>query len=286
MYRAAGLKQKLIFAAAALLWGALQHLQAQTAGSGLKISELFPRAQTDCPEWFEITNTSSLPLDLKGCKYGDADDTCVITNQDVAVQPGGFAVLTKDNVLFSAKYPAITAVVQPLRWHAIDNYHDTMVVWDSAGSLQESVGWDYRWFDGWTSQSLARVSFEKSGLARDAWVVAVNASPGQPNSEAAWRADGASLDIGPIPFTPNSDGKDDYLSIRLSFPASATVLVSIYGFDGRKYLDLQQPLLPQVLWNGTSASGGIVPAGPFYVVMEVNDSGRRQVIRRKGILWR
>jgi hypothetical protein len=286
MYRAIVPKQKLAFASAMVLWWLFCTTCGQAPGSSIRINEIFPRAQTDCPEWFELANISSLPVNLKNWKYGDQDDSCGITNLDLELPANGFAVLTKDKPLFLTRYPACPMVIQPLRWHALDNYHDTMYVWDSSGVLQEGAGWDYRWFDSWTDQSLARVSFVKSGLASDAWVVSVRASPGQPNAEAAWRGNGAALDIGPVPFTPNGDGTDDFLSIRISVPASASALVSIYGFDGRKYLDLPHPLSQQFLWNGIIAGGMAAPAGPFFVIAEISGNGSRQVIRKKGILWR
>jgi hypothetical protein len=286
MYRATILKQKLRRATAITLCCCCLPSYAQAPNSAIAINELFTRVQADCPEWIEIANISSVAFNLKNWKFGDQDDTCVITSLDYIISPGRFVVLTKDKTLFSKKYPAAQAALQPLRWHALDNYHDTMYVWDGTGVVQECVGWDYRWFDGWTNQSLSRVSFVKSGMAKDAWVVAVRPSPDQPNSEVLWRAEGASVEIGPIPFTPNGDGKDDILSIRLAIPASATVALSVYGFDGRKYFDFQQPLSAQELWNGKSTGGGDMPVGPFFVVFEVSDNSSRQIIRKKGILWR
>jgi hypothetical protein len=233
-----------------------------------------------------LANTSGAPVNLRNWNYGHPDDTCLVSASDFVIPAGGFAVLTRDKALFSSKYPAVSLVVQAARWKAMDNYHDTLFIWDSAGVLQESAGWDSRWFASWSNQSLARVSFSTSGLVKQAWVVAAAPSPGQPNSETLWRADGASLDIGPIPFTPNNDGKDDYLSIRMSLPASAAAVVSVYGFDGRKYLDLPQPPSAQYLWNGTLASGAAAPVGPFFVVAEITNNGTKQVIRKKGVLWR
>jgi hypothetical protein len=258
------------------------------ADSGLCISELFPRAQADCPEWLELANTSDAPVNLRNWKYGHTDDTCLVSASDFVIPAGGYAVLTKDKAFFSSKYPALTMVVQPVRWKTMDNYHDTLFVWDSSGVLQECAGWDSRWFNSWSNQSLARVSFLKSGCAREAWVVATLPSPGQPNPDAQHRADGATLDLGPVPFTPNNDGKDDFLSIRITFPATASASVSVYGFDGRKYLDLPQPppLTFQYLWNGTLASGAAAPVGPFFVVAEITGNGTKQMIRKKGVLWR
>jgi hypothetical protein len=287
MYRAMVPKQKLAFASATVLWWLFCTACGQAPGSAIRINEVFPRAQTDCPEWLELANCSNASINLKNWKYGHLEDSCLITASDFFVPANGFVVLAKDKVLFSAKFPATNPVIQPVRWRALDNYHDTLYVWDSSGVLCESAGWDSHWFSSWTDQSLARVSFTISGLLPWAWAVAPRASPGQPNPEAAPRASGASLDIGPIPFTPNNDGKDDYLSIKVNPPAGASVNVSIYGFDGRKYFEVPQPLSSQqFLWNGIAAGGRPVPAGPFFVVAEISNNGNRQVIRKKGILWR
>jgi hypothetical protein len=286
MYRAMVPKQKLAFAAAVVLWWFFCTVGAQAPGSAIRINEIFPRAQTDCPEWLELANCSSASVNIKNWKYGHQDDSCLITASDFFVPANGFVVLAKDKALFSAKFPATILVIQPVRWRALDNYHDTLYVWDSSGVLCESAGWDYHWFPSWTDQSLARVSLTISGLLPEACVVASKASPGQPNSEATWRGNSSELDIGPVPFTPNNDGKDDLLSIKLSMPATASATVSIYGFDGRKYLDLPNPLSQQFLWNGIAAGGRAAPAGPFFVVAEISNNGNRQVIRKKGILWR
>jgi hypothetical protein len=131
------------------------------------------------------------------------------------------------------------------------------------------------------------VSFRASGLDRTAWVLSENPTPGDSNPEASWRAaTSASLDIGPIPFTPNNDGKDDYLSIKLMLPPGATGSVAMYGFDGRKYYGIAPVVSPEVLWNGKTGSGAIVPNGPFFVIAEITNNGVKSVMRKKGVLWR
>jgi hypothetical protein len=253
----------------------------------IKISELFPRAAADCPEWFELVNTGGAAVSIGNWHFGHADDTALVMGSEYMVAPGAYIIVTKDKTLFSRKYPALTRVVQPQQWLTMDNYRDTLCLWD-AGSVQcECVCWDYRWFDGWTGQSLERVSLQRSGDNGAAWAIGSSPSPGQPNASAALRdVAAAALDIGPVPFTPNGDAKDDYLSVTLSLPAATTASVSIYGFDGRKYLDLPAAQAGQFLWNGTDMAGHPAPIGPFFVVAEVHGAGQKTVLRKKGVLWR
>jgi hypothetical protein len=253
----------------------------------LKINELFPRAQTDVPEWFEIINSSSMPINMNNWRYGNSESSFPITQEDLVVGPGQFLVVTKDKTLFPRRYPAIGCVCQPDAWHALDNYKDTLCLWNNRGALCETVAYDYAWFDIWTGQSLERVSVAREGTSKTSWVVAPKASPGQPNASGLLRAtETPSLEIGPIPFTPNGDGKDDFLSIRCVLPAAYSAIMAIYGFNGRKYCDVPLGLQPQYLWDGKTSSAISAPIGPFFVVATIKNGAQTMVLRKKGILWR
>jgi hypothetical protein len=253
----------------------------------LKINELFPRAQTDDPEWFELVNSSPMPININNWRYGNSESSFPITQEDIVVGPGQFLVITKDKTLFTRRFPAISCVCQPDAWHALDNYKDTLCLWNNKGALCETVAYNYAWFDNWTDQSLERVSVARDGASNASWVVAFKPSPGQPNATGLLRATQTpSLDIGPIPFTPNNDGKDDFLSIRCVLPAAYTAILAIYGFNGKKYCDVPTGLQPQYLWDGKTSNAGAAPVGPFFVVATIKNGTQTLVLRKKGILWR
>jgi len=260
------------------------HGQNDTA---VKINEIFPRATESCPEWIELFNSGSAPVNLRGWNIGRPGDSSLISAGDATIPAGGFLVVTRDTVQFDAAFPAVRHAVQPQHWHALDNYHDTLVLWDAGVIVCDSAGWNYQWFSAWANQSLSRVSMRVSGFDRTAWALSGNPTPGDSNPEVSWHAvAAASLDIGPLPFTPNNDGRDDYLSIKLMLPPGATGGIAVYGFDGRKYYDVATVVSPEILWNGKTGSGAPVPCGPFFVIAEVNNNGSKSVIRKKGVLWR
>jgi hypothetical protein len=285
MSRANGNKQKLkiLLTGTTLCCAAVFSSYGQN-DSGVRINELFLRATASCPEWLELINTGNMPVNIKGWYVGHSGDSSEISAEDAIIPAAGFLVVAKDSVQFVSAFPAQRHSIQPQHWHSLDNYHDTLMLWSASGTVCDSVGWDYRWFPGWANQSLSRVSMQISGFQRTAWVLSGNPTPGQTNPEVALRAvTSATLDIGPIPFTPNNDGRDDYLSIRLMLPLGATGSVAVYGFDGRKYYEV---VSQEILWNGKTGSGALVPCGPFFVIAEVKNNGRTQIIRKKGILWR
>jgi hypothetical protein len=257
-------------------------------GGAIRVSEIFPRAAPGTPEWLELANTAALPVNLVGWRFGNSEDSGVVSSGDFVVEPGAYCVVTSDYAAFHEKYRTVRAVVQASHWRTLDNYHDTLCLWDNRGGCQECIYYDSRWFSAWTAGSLARVSLGRAASRADNWAIADPPSPGLPNTAASWRAvSAASVDIGPTPFTPNGDGNSDYLSIRVALPAGSSLTLSVYGMDGRKLKTFASPELRQYLWDGRGDDGSPAPVGPIFVVAETTDpSGVKRTIRKKGILWR
>ncbi len=257
--------------------------------SPVKINEIFPRATAAVPEWIELVNISSMPVNLKNWRYGtpeSPDNT--ITSADFILDPGRFCVITKDSERFFSCYPVGVVCIQPSSWQSLDNYHDTLFLYSSLEDAPcETVCYDYHWFDNWEHQSVARVATEKGGLAADAWALSNNSTPGLPNTDVDWQAgEKAALHIGPIPFTPNNDGRDDSLAIRIEKPAAQNMTIAIYSFDGKKILDVPESTGEKYTWNGRTSDGRYAPVGPFFVVATVTKGNKESYIRKKGVLWR
>ena len=261
--------------------------QLWTPASPVKISEVFPRANAGEPEWFELVNVSPMTINLKGWFFGNSEDTAVIASRDLFLEPGGYLVLTGNAGLFCSRYPAKNRLAVPPNWHPLDNYNDTLCLWDAGRNLKERICWQSGWFSGWTNESLERVSLSTTGMDAASWVSAVSPTPGQPNGAVSWRA-GAKpqLDAGPLPFTPNSDGRDDQLSIFIDLPAGYSASISIYGFSGKKLRSFTGPLSHQFCWDGRLDNGSPAPTGPFFVIMEASSSQGTVTLRKKGVLWR
>ncbi len=252
----------------------------------VRITEVFPKATSSEPEWFEITNSGSIPVNLKNWRFGNGEDTVMLTGSDFRIHAGGYAVVTKTGSSLSNRYKGVDNPIVPSVWPPLNNSSDTLMLFDASGMLRETVCWDARWFENWPYLSLER-NDNGDGCSPLAWSVAARSTPGQPNSSLYWRStETPSLDVGPIPFTPDGDGRDDRLAIRLLLPADASVALKIYGFDGR--IIKQFSGLPQEIcyWDGRSDSGAPAPPGPFFVVAEVRQGKRLLRIRKKGILWR
>lgn len=254
----------------------------------VRITEVFPRATADEPEWFEITNQSNLPVNLRGWTYGNGEDADTLAAVDLVVEPGAYHVFTKGLSAFGKQYRAVGNVSPPPQWHTLNNYHDTLMLWDGHGTEREALYYDSDWFDRWNRESVARVSLESSGITRGAWVLGDPPSPGIPNGSVRWRhTEKPRIHIDPVPFSPNGDGYQDLLAISLSLPPEWSARVSVYGFGGTQVREFAGVAKKQYLWDGRDNSGRPAPVGPFFVVGELTKaSGKRKVIRKKGVLWR
>jgi len=255
--------------------------------SPLKINEIFPFGTQLESEWYELVNVSSMPINLKNWKAGNFENSTVITESEYLLEAGAFLVIAKSKQLFLQCFPGIFPVLQPQLWHTLNNYGDTLCIFDSNGNLRDIVCYRYSWF-GNTRRAIERVNSSIDGCDSANWVVSTEGgTPGYPNGALFWRnVSKAEIEIGPVPFTPDQDGKDDFLSIKLSLPASCSVNLCIYDFSGKKVRCFYGPARKQYFWDGKADNGKLVRCGPFFVVAELTSTRGTTLLRKKGILWR
>lgn len=255
--------------------------------SPLKINEIYPFGTQLESEWYELVNVTSMPINLKNWKAGNFEDTSVITNSEYLLEPGAFLVIVKNKQLFLHSFPGISSALQPQVWHTLNNSGDTLCIFDSEGNMRDIVCYRYSWF-GNTHKPIERVNSTIDGCDSTNWAISTGGgTPGFPNGALFWRnVSEAEIKIGPIPFTPNQDGKDDLLSIKLSLPASFKVNLCIYDFRGAKVRCFNGPVRKQYFWDGKADNGKVVQCGPFFVVAELTSTRGTTLLRKKGILWR
>ncbi|MBD3317613.1 MAG: hypothetical protein GF344_17630, partial [Chitinivibrionales bacterium] len=63
--------------------------------SPIKITEIFPRAPDNLPEWIEITNTSSMPINLCRWRLGTPEGNDTISTAPLIIAPAEYMVLTR-----------------------------------------------------------------------------------------------------------------------------------------------------------------------------------------------
>ncbi len=253
----------------------------------LVVWELFPRATARVPEWIELKNISSLRISIKHWRFGDPAAPDTITTGDKAIEPGGYVLLTQNADKLRAAFGLTEEVLEPEHWPTLNNTSDTVRLWNPVNpDPVEQVCYSSEWFEDWEHQSLDRIDSVNS-CAPAVFALAGKPSPGFCNhSDHRRDSDSPRLAIGPVPFTPNRDGRDDFLAISLSMRSGTHAQVTVYGFEGKKLLEFAWNENRPFLWNGATESGDPAPVGPFFVVAEFDSQGDRTIIRAKGVLWR
>ena len=256
--------------------------------AAVRITELFPRADGLSPEWLEVCNMSRMAVNLRGWRVGDSEDTAILAGEDLVLESGAFWTFTRDSAGLRMAHPTLRRFSQTVSWRTLDNYSATLCLWDNRGILHDSIQYDHHWYDDWDRGSLQRVSPSRDGTGPTAWAPTSHPTPSLPNSVVGWRSAGRfSLDIGPVPFTPNGDGVDDLLALRCSLPAGASVGLTVYAMDGEAVRRFDGELQELTLWDGRSDSGRPVTVGPIFVVAEVTCADGSAVrVRKRGVLWR
>jgi len=258
---------------------------AVTPAQAAHVSELFPRGTAYEPEWVELYNSSSAAVNLKNWSIATPEDTTVVTPVSLQLAPHAYLVLTKNAAVLAQRYPSLDNIVQPQSWASLYNSRDTVFLLDSRNHLVETVCYDADVIGEWPAVSIERSDFSQ-GCGVNVWTVPERSTPGMPpQSRNAAPGTSPHLEIGPVPFTPDNDRRDDLLAVTLTLPPGAAADITIYGFDGTPLASFQKRVTSVVYWDGRSGGRG-APAGPFFVCAEVTSGTKKTVLRKKGILWR
>lgn len=252
----------------------------------LRITEIAPR-KNSFTEWIELINICEAPINLKNFSINTSEDSFPLSVTSVIIEPSCQIVLARCKETFLERYPLSGNILQPEDWESLDDYRDTLYLKHSTGLICDSVIYDQRKQSGWDGGSLQRIDPAKPGTDKNNWVVSNDATPGLPNRNPKWRNNSKpSMSIGPSPFTPNGDGKNDKLLICVSLPPGYDAELAIYSFDG--VLRYERPRIDEqrFLWDGKDNYGKPAPAGPFFAVLTIRSDNRAEKIIEKGILWR
>lgn len=253
--------------------------------SCIDITEIYPKADAGETEWFELFNRSKTSTyNLQHWRFGNSEDNVELVDSRYTIAPGEYVVICKDSNLLRTQYPVVSRKIEPHIWHTLNNYKDTIILYTSNNTLVDKVSYDSKDLDSWGYQTLERVDMNGLGGDGSKWNVAVSPSPGAPSRSRTFV--NKQLETGPIPFTPNGDGRNDLLMIRVPNTYAMSVTVSIYSFDGRKVKEFKGPPQDTYFWDGKKDSGAFAPVGPFFVIAEVVSQGTKLVYKNKGVLWR
>jgi len=150
-------------------------------------------APEEGPEWVEMYNRSSEPIDLKNWTIADASGNIGLLQSGIySILPDSFAVITAEpNIAnyYPELSPELVAIVDDLP--TLNNSSDAVVIRSSAGNVQDSVFYSSNW-GGITGKSLERINPDETSFNDANWGECQSvsgATPGRMNSIAAKEID-------------------------------------------------------------------------------------------------
>ncbi len=163
------------------------HTGTPVAGDSLVVNEIMYSPGVQEPEWIEVYNRGTGPVDLRDWTIADAlaAPGKKITGSPVSVQSGDHAVLTGDSAGLLRARPDIPSRVVPVAgFPSLNNSGDVIRLFNVSGRQIDSVAYFPLWGGG-VSVSMERIDpVGPSGAAAN-WATCVDSSgatPGRPNS--------------------------------------------------------------------------------------------------------
>jgi hypothetical protein len=175
------------------------------------INEIMYAPSTGEPEWVELYNRTTSPINLKQWKFSDAATTVTITNSEFEILPNSFIVLARDSSILNFYNVGSEIIVFNLP--ALNNTGDAVVIRDSLGVIIDSLSYLSSWGGSTGGRSLERISAEEISTDPSNWGTSnsvFKATPGLINSLTQKDFD---IAVDDILFDPEFPIKGDSVSI-------------------------------------------------------------------------
>jgi hypothetical protein len=257
---------------------------------------LFDPDHSGC-RFIEITNCSSKLIDLSGLIAGavkegvDTSWSGIISAEKRMLSPGDLYAICSDPEALCARYfnHDELKIADPGDFPSMDSDTGSVFLMETANGIcidriMYGNGMHFPFLSETSGVSLERMDPGSGSTNPANWHSASEtsgfASPGMANSRSS-AGRGEDLDIGlsGTCITPDNDGRDDLLEIRVNrIEPGSLIRIRIFndsGLEVRSVADsVQASEGGMFVWDGTSASGSRVAAGYYIVLVEcISQSG-------------
>ncbi len=175
------------------------------------INEIMYSPASGEPEWVEIYNSTSSPLNLNSWKIGDNSTSTNIGEKDFIIQPSSFIVISKDSSI--TKYFTVTSTFIVINFPSLNNTGDAVVLKDPTGKIIDSLEYFPSWGGSSSGRSLERIDIQSSSTDSLNWKTSLSkqkATPGYINSVSPKDFD---IELSEIIFSPSLPYLNDTVSV-------------------------------------------------------------------------
>lgn len=262
------------------------------ARGSLRINEILydplPSAADDgIEEFIELFNADTIPISLEGLQIRAGDGVCPLSSS--TLYPASFLAVVADSS-FAAKRASGgssggSSYTYTKRPFTLRSTWDSILITDPYGFVIDSLCYSSDWHSphiGFTKgRSLEKRATSLPSESRSAWTSCVDSSgstEARANSTAVKINSSSRCSASPNPFSPSStrgDRQSSVISLRAPF-AQAVWSVRVYDVQGHEMMTLLNGAYMNgeayTVWDGRSANGDPLQAGPYVVFCEAVDA--------------
>lgn len=257
------------------------------------INEILFNPYTGGSDYVEIYNNSDKAIDLKNWKIAELDmekdstyNAKTITTESRILMPQQYFCMSADIDFIKAKYKVknLNTLFKMSSFPTYDDSKGGCAIISSQGLWIDTL----RYYKDWhvptlVSQdgvALERLSFSERTNSKDNWHSAASTAgfgtPGYENSQRVLVNENEGISLSPKVFSPDNDGRDDFLTINYNFSQPTTVRIYIFDSQGRLVRKLKENELvgtePSFFtWDGTNEDGDKCRMGIYIVWAETSD---------------
>ncbi len=274
----------------------------QPVKSDLLISEVLFNPFPDGTDFIEIYNNSGHEVDLSGLFLATRDDSKMLKqfSQVSVIQKyiaaGAYLAVTKslEGILLFYRTKCQPCLLNMDKFPTLSDLSGSVVLLDMNLEIIDEMSYNEGMHHPLITEkegiSLERISFEKQSSRRDNWNSAAEstgfATPGYQNS-AREVADSTiqAVIIEPAIFSPNGDGINDQLKIRLNSEFSGWILnITILNYAGKTIRNLANNITTgssdMLYWDGLDSDSQNVDPGIYILNVSLfHQSGNRRTMR-------
>ncbi len=252
----------------------------------LAINEIQFAPETGFDEWIELANFGNSEINLRQLFFADSRDTVLISEEDRWLSPGELVVLAGDSAAaFQYNFP-VEKLIVVRGFPGLNNDIESLRVLGPSFATYDFVPYTSEWFgrDVNRGTTLEKIRPEFNGQIATSWAASVAASGSTPAATNSVQIDltvtGESIDFSPNPFSPDSDGFEDFCIIRYRLDvATAIANVRIFDLKGRlvRHIANHEPVgsQGQFIWDGKSDDGRLMPIGSYVVYFQILNTEKR-----------
>ncbi len=272
---------------------AFRELKAGYFTSDVVVNEIMYAPLTGTSEWVEIFNKTSEIINLKDWSISDRNErNPIVVEKNFVIPPASYAVFAADSSFLKIFSPPAESFMIFDDFPSLNNDFDSVILYDFTGNRIDRVDYSKNWGGG-NGISLERINPEFASNDSSNWSSSVapeGGTPGRQNSIFTRLVPTSTvLSVQPNPFSPDGDGRDDFVVISFNLPVTtASVNLKIYDVHGRliNFLLNNQPTGSNysVIWDGNDFRKQKARIGIYIVYLEALNAQNGVVFSAKKTL--